>query len=127
MITFTEYQVEVARTAKHPDPSSDRLVRNALGLAGEAGEVVEMVKKARFHGKPYDVDAMCKELGDVLWYVTDMCAEHGLTLAEVAEANVAKLRARYPDGFVKGGGIGLGTNHPAGCSCTGCTICAGVR
>lgn len=71
-----------------------------------ACRVADMVKKQEFHGTDKaDVDAIKKELGDVLWYVTAVAVDYGLTLQQVAEANIAKLRARYPDGFVKGGGV----------------------
>jgi NTP pyrophosphatase (non-canonical NTP hydrolase) len=80
------------------------MLNAALGLAGEAGEVVELVKKACFHRAPYASDKMKKELGDLLWYINQMAHAHGLSLEEIAQANVDKLQARYPDGFVLGGG-----------------------
>lgn len=103
--TLDDYQREVARTSKHPDAGADLVIKDALGLAGETGEVVELIKKARFHGLPLDTDKLRSEIGDVLWYLTDLCAQAGITLADAAQANVAKLRARYPNGFVKGGGV----------------------
>jgi NTP pyrophosphatase (non-canonical NTP hydrolase) len=90
---------------------------HALGLVGELGEVfaeafvaaarvADMVKKQEHHGTDKaDPQAILKELGDVLWYVTAVAGDYGLTLQDVAEANIAKLRARYPRGFEKGGGI----------------------
>lgn len=104
-MTFEEYQAAASRTRVHPDTSVNLSVKNAMGLAGETGEVVDLLKKHHYHGKPLDVDELRKELGDVLWYLTDLCTEHGLTLADVAAANIAKLQRRYPDGFVKGGGV----------------------
>ncbi len=105
MKTFEAWELAVART-RDPDLGNDeRKLNAALGLAGEAGEVAELIKKARFHGVPYRTDTLRKELGDVLWYLTEMASAHGLTLAEVAQANADKLRARYPNGFVKGGGV----------------------
>lgn len=71
----------------------------ALGLAGEAGEVCDLLKKVHGHGKAYDADKMKKELGDVLWYLANLASAHGFNLSEVAEANVEKLQARYPNGF----------------------------
>lgn len=81
------------------------LVKDALGLAGEVGEVVELIKKHRFHGLPLDVERVKSELGDVLWYLADLASECGLPLCDVAHANVQKLSTRYPHGFVLGGGI----------------------
>lgn len=99
-MTFDEYQDESARTYKH-----GRLAGHALGLAGEAGEVADLVKKRIYHDVPYEVDKMSKELGDVLWYLSALANEHGLRLADIAQQNVDKLKARYPLGFQPGGGI----------------------
>ena len=70
-----------------------------LGIAGEAGEVADLVKKEYFHGHPRDPDKMLKELGDVLYYLSVQAWFYGYTLEEVARANNEKLAARYPNGF----------------------------
>lgn len=75
------------------------LVWNALGLAGEAGEVADTVKKAVFHRHPLDRDEVTKELGDVLWYVAALCTKLDVSLSEVMERNVEKLVKRYPEGY----------------------------
>ncbi len=75
----------------------------ALGLAGEAGEVAEIIKKNERHGKPINPEHLREELGDVLWYLTVLAEVNGLSLAEIAVANIDKLKARYPQGFVKRG------------------------
>ena len=72
---------------------------NAIGLAGEAGEVADLVKKQIFHQQGIDRLKMKKELGDVLWYVAALCTEFGLTLEEVMQHNIDKLKARFPDGY----------------------------
>lgn len=89
-----EYEAEVRRTA-----GSNSRVMTTLGLAGEVGEVVEVIKKLEFHDKPYDRATLVKELGDVYWYFTALRIFEGISLDEIMETNVAKLRARYPDGF----------------------------
>jgi NTP pyrophosphatase (non-canonical NTP hydrolase) len=99
-MTFEDYQAEMLRTYH-----SGRVEGHALGLAGESGEVCDLIKKWRYHGVGYDRDAMKKELGDVLWYLTALAADHGFSLDGIAQLNIEKLKARYPDGFVKGGGI----------------------
>jgi len=117
-VTLDEYQEEVRRTLQR-DPESypeharflagsallapvrqtyDTMV-HAMGLAGEAGEIIDLLKKHLGHGQPLDIEKAKKELGDVLWYVGALAADLGLSLSEVAEANKAKLRARYPAGF----------------------------
>lgn len=76
----------------------------ALGLAGEAGEVAEAVKKGVFHQVEIPDELIKKEIGDVMWYVASLCTLYGLSLSDVLAENVEKLRRRYPDGFVPGGG-----------------------
>lgn len=71
----------------------------ALGLMGEAGEVCDEVKKALFHGKGLDRDALVKEIGDVLWYADRLLMWLGATMEQAMEANIAKLQARYPQGW----------------------------
>lgn len=97
MKKLNAYQKLALRTAK--GQPGKRIDEAALGLAGEAGEVADLVKKYRHHGHDLDVDAMRLELGDVLWYIASMADAVGLRLEEVAAANIAKLEARYPDGF----------------------------
>lgn len=106
---FKEYQGAAARTAnmdveafverikQHPEYAP--LSNFALGLAGEAGEVADEVKKVVYHGHPLDVEKIKKELGDVLWYWSSVANVLGLDTEAVAVANVAKLMARYPEGF----------------------------
>lgn len=101
-MTFDDYQREAARTGGSdllPDNKEKGLNCAAMGLAGEAGEVCDLVKKWQHHRAPRSAEKLRKELGDVLWYVAHACNVMGWTMEEVAELNVAKLRARYPHGF----------------------------
>lgn len=75
------------------------LIRNTVGLVGETGEVAELAKKQIFHRQGLDVEKWKNELGDVLWYVAAICTTLDLTMEEVMSHNVAKLRARFPDGY----------------------------
>ena len=97
--TFAEYQALAQRTARTKLSPRERLSVAGLGLAGESGEVAEIVKKHIGHDHPLDRDEVRKEVGDVLWYVAEMCAVTGLTMEECAAANIEKLRTRYPEGF----------------------------
>jgi len=92
------YQIAAMRTAGQTNKIY-RYGNFALGIAGEAGEVADYIKKVLYHGHPIDKDKLCKELGDVLWYIATLAENAGLTLEEVARANIDKLWARYPDGF----------------------------
>ena len=75
------------------------IIWNAMGLAGEAGEVVDGLKKAIFHERGIDKDEIKKELGDTLWYILALCKNLDITLEEVANANIKKLEIRYPSKF----------------------------
>ncbi len=101
-----DYQTDALRTANTDSRTLEtRLTNWALGITGEAGEIAEDIKKHVFHGKALDSDAVAKELGDLLWYIAVMSHELGYPLADVMAQNVAKLKARYPSGFVEGGGF----------------------
>ncbi len=97
-LTFEEYQRQASETAKYPKRLQN-LEYPTLGLAGEAGEVANVVKKIQrdFGGNLTDeIRARLKdELGDVLWYISACADELGLTLEEVAEFNVKKLAERH--------------------------------
>jgi NTP pyrophosphatase (non-canonical NTP hydrolase) len=96
---FSAYQEQAQRTARTDMSFRDRLAVAALGLVGEAAEVSEKVKKHLGHGHELDTLAMLEELGDVLWYIAELTSLLGSEMGVVAGMNVAKLRARYPDGF----------------------------
>lgn len=98
---FNEYQRLAERTANRGIKDGD-LVRYAnfgMGIAGEAGEVCDYLKKVVFHKHHLDHEKLKKELGDVLWYIATLATTAGLTLHEIAVANIEKLKARYPEGF----------------------------
>lgn len=102
-MTLDEYQAETLRTAARSGEGEisnafDLTVRS-LGLCGEAGEFADLVKKFVGHGHEFDRVKAVKELGDVLWYVATLADVLGVTLDVVAQQNIAKLRARYPNGF----------------------------
>lgn len=97
-MNFDEYQSAAAKTALYPK-RLDNLEYPTLGLAGEAGEVANIVKKIqRDHGGEINEEIRAKlkdELGDVLWYISACADELGLTLEEIAEFNVGKLAKRH--------------------------------
>ena len=77
----------------------DNLVHASLGVASEAGEVADAVKKVVAYGRILDIDHVAEELGDIAWFMTLLMKTTGLTWSEVFTRNIAKLEARYPDGF----------------------------
>mgnify|MGYP003125574465 FL=1 len=104
-MNFNTFQEACKRTA-NPDISwEDANLNWALGIAGESGEYCELIKKRHFHGKELNIQEAKKELGDVLYYVAMAASNLGLSLDSIAQSNVTKLLSRYPDGFVRGGGV----------------------
>jgi NTP pyrophosphatase (non-canonical NTP hydrolase) len=103
---ISEYQRLSRGTAAYPRDAW--LAYPALGLAGEAGEVAEHAKKAiRDDGGTISDErraAMAKELGDVLWYVSQLASELGLELEDVARENLEKLSSRQRRGVLSGSG-----------------------
>ena len=104
---FAEYQKKSRKTAKYPDAGSN-FVYPTLGLSGEAGEVAEKVKKIiRDDGGevlPEKKSEIEKELGDVLWYVSQIATELNLELEKIAEKNIEKLYSRLERGQIHGSG-----------------------
>lgn len=99
MKTFNEYQKEAAKTIPS-EFNSETMIDNAVyGLCGEVGECVDRLKKVKFQGHPNDREHLIYECGDVLWYLSEMATGAGLTLEEIAEKNIQKLRKRYGDSF----------------------------
>ncbi len=101
-VTPAVYQQAAERTI-YPDLSiADRLGLCGLGLAGETGEVVDLLKKHLYNrnGKPLDTAKIADELGDVLWYMAILLNTLGLTFEECMRTNLIKLEARHPNGFI---------------------------
>lgn len=95
-LTPNKYQELAMRTAK---PECRNLSNVGLGLAGEAGECADLIKKHLHQGHTLDKEKLKKELGDVAWYLALGCEVAETRLEEVMRMNVDKLMARYPDGF----------------------------
>lgn len=96
---FDEYQRAAMRAANKALAADEIILNAAMGMNGEAGEVIDHLKKARFQGGILDRTKLIRETGDLLWYCALMAEALDVSLAEIAQINIAKLRARYPDGF----------------------------
>jgi len=95
MVTsFELYQEGAESTAGNTE-----LAVLALGLGGETGEVLDIIKKVMGHSQALNVDKIGEELGDVLWYVAMLCTHLNLDMGEVAHNNLRKLQKRHPAGF----------------------------
>ena len=100
--TANDYQRAALRTAQMDNFSNEEVLLNGvMGLNGEAGEVIDLVKKARFQGHELDTEKLMKELGDIAWYLAITAISIGYSLSDVFDANIEKLQKRYPDGFDK--------------------------
>lgn len=82
-------------------PENIRLLHAAIGLATEAGEIQDQLKKAIFYGKPLDKVNLEEELGDLFWYIAIMSDALGVPFENIMEKNIAKLKARYGDKFTE--------------------------
>jgi len=100
--TADEFQRLSMRTRPLDKGHQHNLSEAALGLAGEAGEAVDMLKKHLYHGKALDSEAMKLELGDVAHYLAAIAGHLDMPLSEVLQANLEKLRRRHPDGWDPG-------------------------
>jgi NTP pyrophosphatase (non-canonical NTP hydrolase) len=105
-VELSEYQRRSRSTAHYPREAA--LAYPTLGLAGEAGEVADHIKKVirddDWGVSEERLDALTKELGDVLWYVAQLASELGLDLEEIARVNLEKLRSRQLRGVLAGSG-----------------------
>ena len=97
-MTINEYQIAALRTANKLS-NVEMLTNGVMGLAGESGECVDMMKKHLFQGHELDKDHMAKELGDVCWYIAVTAYALGYDLETIMQLNVKKLMNRYPKGF----------------------------
>ena len=98
-MTINEYQQAALRTANKSLTPIEQLTNGLMGLNGEAGEAIDILKKHLFQGHELDSEHMAKELGDVAWYLAVSANAIGYDLETVMQMNVEKLKARYPDGF----------------------------
>lgn len=97
-MTINQYRMLAQRTS-NTNTKSDKLENGCLGLAGETGEVCDILKKYFYQGHDLDKAKLIEELGDVCWYIAEIATGLGEPLEEIMLANIAKLRRRYPDGF----------------------------
>lgn len=105
---FKEYQKKSVETVVDLGNEKDNLLHFTLGLAGESGELIECIKKA-LRDKDLRLDDndkkyLSKELGDVLWYVSQLATALNLSLDEIAEENTTKLQSRKKRGVISGSG-----------------------
>jgi NTP pyrophosphatase (non-canonical NTP hydrolase) len=109
-MTFNEYQKLAIKTAHISHPNNDEMQNSiwVMGIAGEAGEIVEKWKKAvAYREGQFDKDQFedfKKEFADVIWYIAVLAERLGLDLDDIMEANIAKLKDRMKRDVIKGAG-----------------------
>ena len=98
-MTINEYQ-KLAMVTLNPElDKKDVLINGVMGLCGESGEAIDIVKKHRAQGHELDKEKLAKELGDVAWYLAETATAIGYDLEDIFQMNIDKLKKRYPEGF----------------------------
>ena len=98
-MTINDYQ-KLAMTTMNPAlEKKDVLINGVMGLCGESGEAIDIVKKWLAQGHELDREKLSKELGDIAWYLAETATALDLNLEDIFQANIEKLKKRYPEGF----------------------------
>ena len=96
---INEYQ-KLAMTTLNPALNKKEvLINSVMGLCGESGEAIDIVKKWMAHGHELDRTHLAKELGDIAWYLAEAATALDIPLEDILRANIEKLKKRYPEGF----------------------------
>ena len=98
-MTPNEYQTQAMRWLNPALSERDTLINGVMGLCGESGEVIDLVKKHLSQGHPLDKEKLKKELGDVAWYLAEAAQGLNVPLSEILQGNLNKLHGRYPNGI----------------------------
>ena len=100
---FDEYQLS-AKPTIYPKQLNGGIYFAAIGLAGEVGELLNKIKKIARDNAPVDKEALKEEMGDVLWYLSQIATELGISMSDVAESNLNKIKDRKQRGVISGSG-----------------------
>ena len=96
MNNINEFQLACRRTVNF---ENDKLENYALGIAGEAGEIADHIKKQLYQGHTWNSDELIVEIGDLLWYLSNLAYKANRDMSECLDAVLSKLQKRYPEGF----------------------------
>ena len=98
-MTINEYQ-QLAMVTLNPELSKKEvLINGVMGLCGDSGEAIDIVKKWLAQGHELDKEKLAKELGDIAWYLAETAYALDIPLEDIFQANIEKLKKRYPEGF----------------------------
>lgn len=98
-MTINEYQRLAMMTLNPELDRKDVLINGVMGLCGESGEAIDIVKKWLAQGHELDREKLAKELGDIAWYLAETSYALEIPLEDILQANIEKLARRYPEGF----------------------------
>ena len=98
-MTVNEYQRLAMKTLNPELDKKDVLINGVMGLCGESGEAIDIVKKWLAQGHSLDREKLAKELGDIAWYLAETAYALDLPLEDILQGNLDKLAKRYPEGF----------------------------
>lgn len=98
-MNVNDYQKEAMMLLNPEIPAQEVLINAVMGLCGESGECIDLMKKHMFQGHPLDREKLMKELGDVAWYLAEAATALEIPLEEILQGNLDKLHKRYPAGF----------------------------
>ena len=98
-MTVNEYQQLAMKTLNPELSKKDVLINGVMGLCGESGEAIEIVKKWLAQGHELDKEKLAKELGDIAWYLAETATALDIPLEDIFRGNIEKLARRYPEGF----------------------------
>ena len=94
-----DYQKQAMMTLNPELSKKDVLINSVMGLCGESGEAIDIVKKWLAQGHELDKERLAKELGDIAWYLAEAATALDMELEDILQANIEKLKKRYPQGF----------------------------
>lgn len=94
-----EFQLESIRTMRTEDTTTNLIIEMVFGLNGECGEVTDLLKKHLFHHHNLNVDSLKEEIGDIMYYLVNLCNLYNIDIRTVLQVNHDKLLERYPNGF----------------------------
>lgn len=98
-MTINEYHRLAMRTLNPNLDKKDVLINGVMGLCGESGEAIDIVKRWLAQGHELDKEHLAKELGDIAWYLAEAATALDIPLEDIFQANIKKLKKRYPEGF----------------------------
>lgn len=108
---INEYQ-KLAMTTLNPKlDDKEILINGVMGLCGESGEAIDIVKKHLAQGHELDKEHLAKELGDIAWYLAETATAIGYDLEDIFQMNIDKLKKRYPNGFTTNDSINRNTEE----------------